>query len=57
MGLGIGTRDMCGPCPCVYRYRFVKGHGTKGLGICMVPVHSCKDVDISAFSIENRSLC
>ena len=30
---------MCGPCPCVYRYRFVKGHGTKGLGTWVVPVY------------------
>ena len=37
---------MGGPCPCVYGYRFEKGHGTKGLGICMVPVPVCIGIDL-----------
>ena len=34
----------------------MKGHGTKGLGICMFPVYSYMDVHISVLSIETRNL-
>ena len=38
---------MGGPCPCVYGYRFEKGHGTKGLGTMgMVPVPVCMGIDL-----------